>query len=149
VTVLRSDLMVALNDAIVACREAADQHRTGAEACGEDTACATFTALAKRREQAADRLAQFVIAAHDIPNAPAAERELLAGAFSRTKAALMPDTLHSLAADSRIREESVATAVGTALAQGAEGELRLALQALAQDIVRGLESLNRLAPEPA
>ncbi len=147
-TVLRSDLMVALNDAIVACREAADQHRTGAEACGQDTACAAFTALAARREEAADRLAKFVIAAHDIPNAPAAERELLAGAFSRTKAALMPDTLQSLAADSRVREDSVANAVGAALAQGAEGDLRVALQALAQDVVQGLDSLSRLAPEP-
>lgn len=147
--VLRSDLMVALNDAIVACREAADQHRTGAEACGEDAACAIFTGLAQRREHAADRLAQFVIAAHDIPNAPAAEKELLAGVFSRTKAALMSDTLHSLAADSRAREESVATAVGLALAQGAEDDLRLALQALAEDVARGLERLNRLAPEPA
>lgn len=146
---LRSDLMVALNDAIVACREAADQHRLGAEACGEEEACATFSMLAERRQGAADALAQFVIAAHDIPNAPTAERELLAAAFSRTKAALLPDTLHSLAADSRSREQFLAGAVAAALAQGPEGALRTALQHLGEDVQRGLESLDRLAPEPA
>ncbi|MGE4219125.1 MAG: hypothetical protein AB7G39_06730 [Alphaproteobacteria bacterium] len=143
-TLLRSELMVALNDAIVACREAADQHLISAETCGEHAACAMFGALAERRANAADELAQFVIAAHDIPNAPTAERELLAGAFSRTKAALMPDTLQSLAADSRTREESLATLVDAALAQEPDGRLQVVLEALAQDVAQAIESLDSL-----
>lgn len=35
-SVLRSEIVIALNDVVSACREAASQHQTAADACGDE-----------------------------------------------------------------------------------------------------------------
>jgi len=145
-TLLRSDLLVALNDTLVACRQAAAQHRSGGEWCGDAPTCEALQALAEEREADAHVLGRFVLAHDDIPNAPPEERMLIATTLSRARAALASDPRASILADSAAREADLADALAAVPdTPEAEPELRRLLADLTARTERAQTTLEYLA----
>lgn len=82
---IRSDEVVALNEAIVAARDGAARLRAAAEDVETDRA-AHFTAEADRLEARAEVLADAVRARDDLPDSPADETVLIEQAITRLQA---------------------------------------------------------------
>lgn len=107
---LRDQGTVALNDLLVALKEAVTRYRTAARldpALGQP-----LTALAAQHEWAVARLAGYLLAEGDLPDAPDPERELVDALVGRLKAALTghPATLLAEAAERELRLAELATA---------------------------------------
>ena len=74
-SLLRSDLQLALHDVHMALQESADHYRDAAEFVSQQSAAAAFTAIAQQRDQLADTFAQAIRAADDLPSVPDPELE--------------------------------------------------------------------------
>ena len=74
-SLLRSDLQVALRDLHLALQESVDHYRDAAEFVHQQSAAAAFSAIAQQREQLADTFAQAIRAADDLPSVPDPELE--------------------------------------------------------------------------
>ena len=142
-SILRSDDQIALNDLIVACREAANGHRTAAELLSDDALAQQLEEIARDREAMAERLAEIVIEADDVPDAPSAEKELLGSAAMRLKSVINEDEIRTVLDDCKQKEQKVVEAAEALLATGPEGALRHDVEALKAD---ASSRLDRLGP---
>jgi hypothetical protein len=138
----RSGVMIAVNEAIVACRKAAHQHHLGADTSSDTKLALELHALGQQRTREADELARLVEERDDVPAAPQAERELIAEVISRAKAILSSDEERSLVEDSLSKEEALAAAVREVMAEDPEETLRERLHALDQQVARAIEQLS-------
>lgn len=141
--IIRSSLLVALNDLIIACREAASRHRTAAEAVDNRDLEHELRRLADARTALADDLAEIVKKKGDIPNAPPDERELLETVAARVKAALGTDETARLLDGCQAKEDRVAEAAEAALGENLDAPLRRRLNALRDDAHSRIALLRR------
>jgi len=132
-SILRSESIVALNDVIIACREAATQHWTSAEIADNRELEDALRQLSRDRGAAFEDLAREVVDSGDVPNAPAHEKELLSSAVTHVKAALSEDEVARLLDDSDAKEARVVETVRAALGHVEDASLRARLRDLEND----------------
>jgi len=142
-SMLRSEIVIALNDVVVACREAASQHQTAAAACGDEALRAALEELSRDRSAAIDEISQKVQDLGDVPNAPPHEKELFETAVTRVKAALSDDELAALLEDCESKELRVAEAAAAAVRHADDGDLRARLERLGDDAESRIPALRR------
>ncbi len=142
-SLLRSDSLVALNDLLVACREAASCHRTAADTCPDPDIAKDLAALAQDREDMAENLAETLIAMDDIPNAPNEEKELIEATLTRVKSLLGESEILQLLEDCRTKEQRVAEAADVAVAQKLDKSLQRKIASLRDDATSRMADLNR------
>jgi uncharacterized protein (TIGR02284 family) len=142
-SVLRSEIVIALNDVVSACREAASQHQTAADACGDEALRGALAALSRERSAAIDEISQKVQELGDVPNAPPHEKELFESAVTRVKAALSDDELTALLDDCQAKELRVAEAAAAAVAHAGDDALRTRLERLGDDAKTRIPALRR------
>lgn len=142
-SVLRSEIVIALNDLVSACREAASQHRTAADACGDEALRAALADLSRERSAAIDDISRKVQELGDVPNAPPHEKELFEAAVTRVKAALSEDELTALLEDCEAKELRVAETATTAAAHAGDKALRARLERLGDDAKSRIAALRR------
>lgn len=131
-TLLRNAYLVALNETIVACREAGQYHAQAAESAPLEDLGRALRELSQDREKAADELAEFVIAEEDIPNTSSDEKVLLQAAATRLKLAVGAAT-QQLLEDCGAKEESLVEAADELLEQDIGDDLRRLVSALRED----------------
>lgn len=140
---LRDEDLIAINELIVACREAADRHGTVADLVQDRHLAAELSALGRDRAAVADELAEAVIAKDDIPNAPSEEKVLLEAAATRLKAAISRDDTLKLLEDCKAKEDRVAEISATSLSNEVEESLRQMISSLRADASSRLDALMR------
>lgn len=128
--ILRDENMMALNDLVVACREAANRITAASEAMDDDGLATRLAALAEQRNAAADELAEIIVSQDDIPNVPNSERELLRNVATRVVAALSDDRQRELLVRCRDADD--------AIVEAAERVLSLAVGDPADGLARSL-----------
>lgn len=131
--VLREPHLVALNELIIACRNAANRHRLTADATAGQPMAADLARLAEDRERAADRCAETVLNHDDIPSAPAPEKAQIETAITWAKAGLSGEPVTTYLADCLAEEDRVREAAKNALAQELNGDLRQEIERLRDD----------------
>lgn len=140
---LRDDSLVALNDLLIACREAADCHRTAAKASHDPDLAQELTALARDRDAMAEVLREAIVAQDDIPGAPNQEKELIEAALTRVKSVLSEDETVQLLDDCQAKEERVTETAESALGQNPDSVPRQKLAALRDDAASRMADLKR------
>ncbi len=141
---LRSDFETAVHDLLVACRDAGHGHGEAAEIVAQEDIAARLRALAERREQAADALAEEVRRRGDVPDAPSGERSLLHDVVARSRALIADDERVELLDDRIDAERRLQDSAATALAaEDCEdsGPLVEHVRHLRDDSARTLEAL--------
>lgn len=108
--ILRDENMLALNDLVVASREAANRITAASEAMDDDGLATRLAALAEQRTAAADELAEIIVSQDDIPNVPNSERELLRNVATRVVAALSDDRQRELLVRCRDADDAIVEA---------------------------------------
>ena len=142
-SILRDEVLVALNALIVACREAANVHATAADLLPDGALASALSGIAQDRADAADAFAEAVIAKDDIPNAPSGEKELFEAAAAHVKAAISRDETRHLLLDCKAKEDRVADLATTVLEHEVEPEVERRAEALRADASSRLERLIR------
>lgn len=142
-SILRSDFLVSLNDLIVACREAATQHWTAADVCGDEDLEQAFRRLSRDRNAAYEELAGKVADLGDVPNAPAHEKELLSSVVTRVKAALSEDEVSRLFDDCQEKEARIVELAGAVLEFADNEALQARLKELRADAADRIDVLRR------
>lgn len=143
---IRDDKLVALNDLIVACREAAAFHATAADLAPESGLARDLAALSETRRSQAEELAAAVVEKDDIPNAPSGEKELLDAALARLKSAVSEDETEPLLDDCQAKEDRVAELASALLGHDLEPGLRDRVAALHGEATSRLAELRRARP---
>jgi len=136
---LKDERVVALNDCIVLCLDAARLYAALAEASASPALAGALRALAERRLSAAARLATEVRALGELPAAPPQEeRVLLETATARLKATLAEEGDRRLREEVAKKEAQVHEAAGRLLALDLPETASSAARALRQDREDGL-----------
>ena len=142
-SILRSDEQIALNELIVACREAANGHRTAADLVSQEALVQQLREVARDREAMAEKLAELVLEEDDIPDAPSAEKELLESAVARLKLVISDDEVLQALEDCKLKERKVVEAAEALLATGPEDALRQDVEALKADASQRLAHVEQ------
>lgn len=142
-SILRSEVVVALNDVIMACREAAIHHETAADACSVEKLQRALEALSRDRRAAFDELSEKVNDLGDAPNAPAHEKELLDSAVTRVKAALSTDEIIALLDGCESKESRIAEAARVTIRHTDDASLRSRLEELRDDATSRIPALRQ------
>jgi hypothetical protein len=111
---LRDDLEVALNDLIIALREAADAYETAAEIVEAGDGAAYFGSARDDHRALARRLESEQRSLGHLPKGPDRERELVREAVSRVKAGLLEGEA-ALLAEREAEEERIAACAAAVL----------------------------------
>lgn len=138
-TVLRDDRLLALHDLVEACRASAQHAALAAELLSEDRQGDALSALARRRNQDAERFCEPILEAGDMPAGPPEERGLLDAALASARATFAQDGGGALLADCRSREEEVLRKATAA----SEAPLRESEKAAAEELAT--DARSRLA----
>ncbi len=101
-----------------------------------------LVALAKDREEAADRLAEIVLDEGDVPDAPTAESGLLEMAAARVKSAIAEDEASQLLRDCKDSEERIVEAATLLLGYELPEEIRQRISSLRTDASSRLARLQ-------
>lgn len=112
---LMEDRQIAVNDVIVACVEAADHYRDGADFFEDPNLTALFSALADEREAMADELGAHVRDLGALPRKPDADLELFHRLASRFKAAVSPSERAAVIEERINAEKHVGSLIAIAL----------------------------------
>lgn len=142
-SILRSDFLVSLNDLIVACREAAIQHWTAADICGDKGLEQEFRRLSQDRNAAFEELASKVTDLGDVPNAPAHEKELLSSVATRVKAALSEDEMSRLFDDCQAKEAQIIESADAVLQFADDESLQARVRELRDDADQRINELRQ------
>jgi len=128
---LRDDGLVAVNDLISLCLEAAALDRDAAASAQDPLLAQSLAALAERCQIAADRLIADLRRHHELPpTQPQDEKLLLQKVLAHAKAALAPAGDAQLLADCRAREQAIAAAAAAALGFELSDQARATIAAL-------------------
>lgn len=88
---LLSDIEVALNELLVACRESIDHYQDAAELVGQSDIAERFLDIAKRRKLFLNRLASTIRELGDLPSTPDPDKETSEMMLHHLGAALSSD----------------------------------------------------------
>lgn len=142
--ILRAEWEVALNEALVGCREVADHHEDAAQRLGEGGASALLLELAASRRSLADALERELRREGALPEAPDADAESVRRVLKWARAALSEDTAEVVLEDRRRAEaalgERLAAAVRPDLAAGSRAVVERAQREVARAIPRLAEA---------
>jgi hypothetical protein len=138
---LKDERVVALNDAITLCLDAARLYADLAEASEDPALTRRLRAVAERRKVAAARLSLEVRRLGDLPAAPPQEeRVLLESAAARLKAGLAQAGDTQLSEELRKKEAAVRQAAERLPALDIDPDTRAAAEELARDSAAELSS---------
>ena len=118
---LRSDYLVALNEAIASLEEAANLYRAAAEEIAEADRTAGFSARSRRRSAMAAVLRAMVQDRDDIPTSRPAEQLLLQGVLAQLKTLWADDEIEAFANDIAARESHALQCLAGAAARADDG----------------------------
>lgn len=144
VMVLRDPAEAALNEILLACDEAAEEHAYAAGLLGDAPVAETLRQAAQRRRETAAVLRRIVRAHGDLPRAAHGERELVRTGLIQLKAMLAEDRLRAVAADQAVVARRVVEACAR-LPDDAEAESRTLVAALAAEAGATEQALQALA----
>lgn len=131
---LLDERLVALNDIIVLCKEAADQYLDAAELADDAQLSALFRRLGDQREQAAAELSRHIIELGALPRVPDTDKETLERLMLRMKATLSADERLALIVERMQAEDEVAGLVASALQMSLPEATRMVLRRLQDDV---------------
>ena len=138
---LRPEQMLVQHDLLVALRGAADQHGAAADALADGPLAGAPRTLAGRRTALADRLAEAVGQAGDVPDAPPRETALLRSVGAQFKAILAGAGTAAVLADCRAAERQVAATAVQAAAHPLSPGLATAGAGVAEDARGHIDAL--------
>lgn len=139
---LSSEEIAALSNVIVRCREAAIQHRTAANVCGDTALVQALESLSRERLALFRDIAPQVGADFETPATPAHEKELLDSVMGRLKAEIGQDKVVHLLDDCQSKETRVAEAAGAALLHVGDPSIRYRLESLRKDAMSRIALLR-------
>ena len=142
-SIIRDEFLVALNDLIVALREAVHCHATAAEAVSNAALADALRELSRDREASADRLADVMTAKGDIPNVPADEQQLVKSAVIRLKSALSDNEILQALRDCQAAEDRLIEAADATIEQTTDPTLNEQVQALRRDTLDRVSGLRQ------
>jgi ferritin-like protein len=128
--ILRDDYLVALNDLVQACREAALCYARAAEQDRKGTRSERLRDVASRRRDSAEDFAEMVAKEGDIPAAPSDEKEFLDDVVAQVKTAISEKALQDLLRNCAEKETAIVAAADALLKQDLEDHLREKVAAL-------------------
>ncbi|WP_193222281.1 DUF2383 domain-containing protein [Alkalilimnicola sp. S0819] len=137
----REDKQVALDELIVACREAADRYRYDAQLLGESAIAELFLRLAEERQGWAERLERRLRELGDMPSVPDPEWEVLQNWKERLRAGLGGSAPEALLAAREEGEKALAQALSQALQQDLAPAAREDLQRMQGLLAQGRQQL--------
>lgn len=140
--ILRNDYLVALNDLVLACRNAANSHSNCAMIAGDTTLGKALSSLCQERTRVSDELAEVVIAENDVPMAPSGEKDVIEKAVLQAKAVLGDSPTEDALKECRAREEEIVAAARKLLEFELDGSLRARVKALSLDATERLTELE-------
>lgn len=137
--ILKEERVVALNDAVALCLDAAQLYEAAAAQAEDSAFAAELEALARRRREAAESLSAEVRRLGELPSAPPQEElQLLEQAAQQLRASLAEASDRQLRDDCRDKEAAIAEAARTVQEHDLSEE---ALQAAADLVADAQESL--------
>lgn len=137
--ILKEERVVALNDAIALCLDAANLYDTAAEQCEAPALAEELRALAQRRRRDAAALAEEVRRLNELPtDAPQEELQLLEQAAQHLRASLAEATDEQIRHDCRQKEEQIEAAAEEVLKHELSDAARDAATSLARDAATSL-----------
>jgi hypothetical protein len=144
---LRDESLVALNEVIVACYEAADSHQEAAAVLaeaesGEGDLEGLFRELAERRFALAELLSEEVRHLGDLPDRPDSDKEALAGLGKRLLSHLVSDRNRELIEESQRAEELLAERLQDAAKTPQPAAVTKIFEALETDLDEARGRLN-------
>lgn len=138
---LMSDREVALDEVIVACKDAAHQYHHGAGSVHDAELSALFRDLAKQRQTKAQALGMHLRELGYLPREPDADKETVQELFSKAKAVLAEDERIALVDEYEQTEAHIAELTATALKQPLPEQVLAALRELQEETVEIRERL--------
>lgn len=137
--ILKEERVVALNDAIALCLDAANLYETAAEQCERPAFAEALRALAGRRRTSAGALAEEVRRLDELPSdAPQEELQLLEQAAQHLRASLADATDAQIREDCRHKEAQIEAAAAEVLRHDLSESAREAARSLASDAASSL-----------
>lgn len=144
--ILRDDLDVAVNDLLIALREAADAYATAAAIAAETPWSAFFTKARDDLEVMAARVEKDHRAAGYLPKQPDPEQALVRDAATHLKAALAAEAIPPLLEERRQGEQQIAALAEQVIELAAPNDL---LSTARQAIERSKKRLRQLEARPS
>ena len=137
--ILKEERVVALNDAIGLCLDAANLYETAADQTERGGLADELRTLAARRRRDAQALSEEVRRLDELPSdAPQEERQLLEQAAQQLRASLAEATDTQIRRDCRLKEEQIEAAAEAVLRHDLSDRARDAATALARDAATSL-----------
>lgn len=138
---LRDERQVALNDVIVACKEAADGYDDAATLIGDPTLAARFSDYGRQRREAAAELEDHIRRLGDLPRTPDADSETIERLVTHLKAALSSDERAALLREREDAETEIGRRVADALDRDLPEETKAVLRRLALAVSEAAQHL--------
>lgn len=125
---LRDDAVVAVDDVVLACREAAQAYEDAAGLVDEPAVKELFAELAEDRASMAGELESHVRRMGDLPSEPDPDRGLVARAVRHIKTALTSDEQLTLLREREHGEDALARRMAEALQESLPDQTRALLE---------------------
>lgn len=138
---LRDERQAALNDVIVACKEAADGYDDAATLIGDPTLAARFSDYGRQRREAAAELEDHIRRLGDLPRTPDADSETIERLVTHLKAALSSDERAALLREREDAETEIGRRVADALDRDLPEETKAVLRRLALAVSEAAQHL--------
>ncbi|WP_162913280.1 PA2169 family four-helix-bundle protein [Rhodospirillaceae bacterium SYSU D60014] len=138
---LRDERQIALNDVIVACKDAADGYDDAADASGEPELAALFRTYGRRRREVAAELETHIRDLGDLPRNPDADAETIERLFTQLKAILSADERATLLEERERGEVEIGRLVEAALNTDLPEGTKTALRQLGQEASEAAQCL--------
>lgn len=138
---LMSDREVALDEVIVACKDAAHRYRSIAGSVHGAELAALFQDLAEQRQTVAEKLGAYLRELGYLPREPDADKETVQELFSKAKAVLAEDERIVLVEDCEHIEAQIAELTATALSQPLPEQVLATLGRLQETVAGARERL--------
>lgn len=145
---LRDERLVALNDVIVACKDAANGYDDAAGLAEDSTLAALFRDFGERRRQAATELDGHVRRLGDLPRGPDADAETVERLVTHMKAAFSTDERATLLQEREDAEAEIGRRIGVALDQDPPEETKTVLRRLSGEVSEAAQRLTAARASP-
>ena len=138
---LRDEGQIALNEVIVACKEAADAYDDARDAVEEPELATLFRDYGRRRREFARELEAHIRALGDRPRDPDADSETIERLFTQLKAVLSADERSTLLEERERGEMEIGRRVATALDTNLPEETKAILRRFRQEVSEAAQGL--------
>ena len=142
---LLNDGQIALNEVIIALKDAASRYNDAADVTHDFGLVTLFQAIERKHRHMAEELEEHIRQTGALPREPDADRETLAGLFTRLKTMLSGDEQLTLLQEQARAEEEIAARIGEAIAESLPDETLSLLRQFHGDVSATRQHLAAVA----